>query len=97
MQTALFRLGAIVASAEFLATVPRPVMVQAIKRHATKERMIAERQPVLSCYFHGASGFFVLTDAERRSTRIRLDAEASRDALGTRRPACHLPAESPIA
>ena len=76
MQSALFRLGAIVATPDFLSVIPRPVMVQAIRRHATKARAVRDGQPILTCYFHGASGFFMLTDAERRSTRIQLDNEA---------------------
>jgi hypothetical protein len=37
MQTALFRLGAIVASPDFLTCIPRPAMVRAIQQHATAE------------------------------------------------------------
>ena len=48
MQPALFRLGAIVATPDFLASVPRPAMVQAIKRHATERRLIRDGQPILS-------------------------------------------------
>ena len=48
MQPALFRLGAIVATPDFLASVPRPAMVQAIKRHATERRPIRDGQPILS-------------------------------------------------
>jgi hypothetical protein len=48
MQPALFRLGAIVATPDFLAAIPRPAMVQAIKRHATETRPIRDGQPILS-------------------------------------------------
>ena len=47
MQPALFRLGAIVASPDFLAAVPRPALVQAIRSHATDQRVIRDGQPIL--------------------------------------------------
>jgi hypothetical protein len=75
MQTALFRLGAIVASADFLSSIPRPAMVRAIKQHATDDRQIREGEPILSYYSYGETGFHMLTDAERRSTAIRLNDE----------------------
>jgi hypothetical protein len=75
MHTALFRLGAIIASPDFLTTVPRPAMVQAIKKHATDIRPICDGQPILSFYSHGDTGFHMLTDAKRRFTSIRLDEE----------------------
>jgi hypothetical protein len=75
MQPALFRLGAITASSEFLTTVPRAAMVQAIKKHATEPRPIRDGQPILSNYLHANIEFYMLTDAERRRTAIRLYAE----------------------
>lgn len=75
MQSARFRLGAIVATPDFLAAVPRPAMVQAIKRHATETRPIRDGQPILSDHTYGDLGFFLLTDAERHHTSIRLAGE----------------------
>jgi hypothetical protein len=75
MQPALFRLGAIVATPDFLAAVPRPAMVQAIKRHATEARPIRDGQPILSDHAYGRLGFSLLTDAERLRTSIRLADE----------------------
>jgi hypothetical protein len=75
MQTALFRLGPIIASPDFLTTVPRPAMVRAIKKHATEPRLVPEGQPILSHYLHGDTGFHMVTDAARRFTTIRLNAE----------------------
>jgi hypothetical protein len=75
MQPALFRLGAIVATPDFLAAVPRPAMVQAIKRHATEARPIRDGQPILSDHAYGPLGFSVITDAERLHTAIRLAGE----------------------
>lgn len=75
MPTALFRLGAIVATPDFLAAVPRPAMVQAIKQHATEPRPIREGQPILSRHAHGDLGFHLLTAADRRRTAIRLAVE----------------------
>jgi hypothetical protein len=75
MQAPLFRLGAIVASPDFLAAVPRPAMVQAIKRHATESRPIPDGQPILSAHTYGELGFCLLTDAERLHTAIRLAGE----------------------
>jgi hypothetical protein len=75
MQTALFRLGPIIATADFLCAVPRPAMVQAIKRHATEPRLIRDGQPILTHYFHGDTGFHMVTDADRRCTTIRLNDE----------------------
>jgi len=72
MQPALFRLGAIVATPDFLASVPRPAMVQAIKRHATEHRPIREGRPILSAHAYGNTGFCLRTDAERLQTSIRL-------------------------
>jgi hypothetical protein len=72
MQTPLFRLGPIIATPDFLSTVPRPAMVQAIKKHATEPRLIREGQPILTHYLHGDIGFQMVTDAERRFTTIRL-------------------------
>ncbi len=72
MQPALFRLGAIVATPDFLAAVPRPAMVQAIKRHATESRPIRDGQPILSDHTYGNLGFSLMTDAERHHTLIRL-------------------------
>jgi hypothetical protein len=72
MRPTLFRLGAIVATPDFLTTVPRPAMVQAIKRHATEYRPIRDGQPILSDHAYGSTGFCLLTDAERLHTSIRL-------------------------
>jgi hypothetical protein len=77
MQTALFRLGSIIASPDFLSIVPRPAMVQAIKSHATEPRMIRDGQAILTHYLHGDTGFQMVTDAERRFTTIRLNDEPS--------------------
>ena len=78
MQPALLLLGAVVASSNVLDRIPLPVMVRAIRRHATKDREpIRDGQPILgTCCFHGTSGFFLLTDADRLTTAIRLDEEA---------------------
>ncbi len=76
MQTALFRLGAIVASPDFLAAIPRPVMVKAIKRHATEARPVRDGQPILTDYTHGDRRFHLLTAADRTRTMMRLDEEA---------------------
>ncbi len=76
MQPALFRLGAIVASPDFLAAVPRPALVQAIRSHATDQRVIRDGQPILSAHAYGDLGFSVLTDAERLRTSIRLADES---------------------
>jgi hypothetical protein len=75
MQTALFRLGAIVASPDFLSVIPRPVMVQAIRRHATEARPVCDGLPILSDYEHDQRAFYLLTDAERLHTAIRLAGE----------------------
>ena len=75
MQTALFRLGPIIATPDFLNTVPRPAMVQAIKKHAIEPGPICEGQPVLTQYQHGDTGFQMVTDAARRFTTIRLNDE----------------------
>ncbi len=75
MQPARFRLGAIVATPDFLAAIPRPAMVQAIKRHATEPRPIRDGQPILTAHAYGDLGFSLLTDAERLQTSIRLAAE----------------------
>jgi hypothetical protein len=75
MQTALFRLGAISASPDFLTTVPRPEMVRAIKQHATKDRPIRDGRPVVSWYSYGNTAFHIVTDTDRRSTAIRLNDE----------------------
>jgi hypothetical protein len=75
MPPALFRLGAIVATSDFLAAVPRPAMVQAIKRHATEPRPIRDGQPILSDHTYGRLGFSLLTDADRLHTSIRLASE----------------------
>jgi hypothetical protein len=75
MQTALFRLGTIVATPDFLTAVPRPAMVQAIKRHATEARPIRDGQPILSDHTYGDLGFFLLTDAARHHTSIVLTNE----------------------
>ena len=63
MQIALFRLGAIVATPDFLNVIPRPVMVQAIKRHATENRPVCDGQPILSDYEYRPLG---LLSADRR-------------------------------
>ncbi len=76
MQTSLFRLGPIIASPDFLTTVPRPAMVQAIKNHATEAQPVRDGHPILSHYWHGETGFHMVTDAERRFTIIRLNDEA---------------------
>ena len=76
MQTALFRLGAIVATPDFLNVIPRQVMVQAIKRHATEPRPVRDGLPILSDYVHDHRAFYLLTDAERLQTAIRLAGEA---------------------
>jgi hypothetical protein len=76
MQPALFRLGAIVASADFLNAVPRPAMVHAIKRHATEVRPVRDGHPILSDHVHGDRNFYLLTAADRRWTAIRLAEEA---------------------
>ena len=75
MQPARFRLGVIVATPDFLAAVPRPEMVRAIRRHATEPRPIRDGQPILSYYTYGDLGFALLTDAERLRTLIRLAGE----------------------
>jgi hypothetical protein len=75
MQTALFRLGPIIATPDFLSTVPRPAMVQAIKKHATEPRLISDGQPILTQYLHGDIGFQMVTDADRRFTTIQLNKE----------------------
>ncbi len=75
MQTALFRLGAITATPDFLAAIPRPAMVQAIRRHATEARPIGDGQPILSDYAHGDRAFYILTAADREWTAIRLAEE----------------------
>jgi hypothetical protein len=75
MQPALFRLGAIVATPDFLTAIPRHAMVQAIQRHATQAGPIRDGQPILSDHTHGGKGFFLLTAADRRWTAIRLDGE----------------------
>jgi hypothetical protein len=75
MQTALFRLGPIIATPDFLTTVSMPAMVQAIKKHATEPRLIPEGQPILTHYLHGDTGFQMVTDAARRFTMIRLNDE----------------------
>jgi hypothetical protein len=76
MQTTLFRLGAIVATPDFLNAVPRPAMVAAIKRHATESRPVREGQPILSDFKHGDKTFYLLTASDRRWTAIRLADEA---------------------
>jgi hypothetical protein len=76
MQPALFRLGAIVASSEFLTAVPRAAMVQAIKRHATKARSVRHGQPILGAYRREDTGFSLLTAADRSWTAVRLPEEA---------------------
>jgi hypothetical protein len=73
MQTALFRLGPIIATPDFLSAVPRPAMVHAIKKHATEPRLIHDGQPIRTHYRHGDTGFQIVTDAERRFTTIRLN------------------------
>jgi hypothetical protein len=75
MQSALFRLGAIVASPDFLTAIPRAAMIRAIKRHATEDRPIRDGQPILSDYRHEDTGFYLLTAADRRWTAIRLAEE----------------------
>jgi hypothetical protein len=75
MQAALFRLGAIVATPDFLAAIPRPAMVRAITRHATEARPIGDGQPILSDHSFGDQSFYLLTAADRRSTAIRLAEE----------------------
>jgi hypothetical protein len=75
MQTALFRLGPIIATPDFLSVVLRPAMVQAIKKHATEPRLIHDGQPILTHYWHGDTGFHMITDAERRFTTIQLNDE----------------------
>jgi hypothetical protein len=75
MQTALFRLGPIIATPDFLSAVPRPTMVEAIKKHATEPRLIRDGQPVLTHYLHGDTGFHMVTDADRRFTTIQLNDE----------------------
>jgi hypothetical protein len=75
MQPALFRLGTIVATPDFLAAVPRPAMVRAIKRHATESRPIRDGHPILSDHTYGNLAFSLLTDAERLHTSIRLAGE----------------------
>jgi hypothetical protein len=75
MQTVLFRLGAITASSDFLAVIPRPAMVQAIRRHATEARPIRDGHPILSDSTHGNRGFYLLTAADRRWTAIWLAEE----------------------
>jgi hypothetical protein len=75
MLAPLFRLGAIVASPDFLVAVPRTAMVQAIKQHATESRPIRDGQPILSAHSYGDLAFCLLTDAERLHTSIRLAVE----------------------
>ena len=79
MQTALFRLGPIIATADFLSTVPRPAMVEAIKKHATEPRLIHDGQPILTHCLHGDTGFYLVTDADRRFTTIQLNGELAPD------------------
>jgi hypothetical protein len=75
MQIALFRLGPIVATPDFLSTVPRPAMVQAIKKLATEPRLIHDGQPILTHFLHGDTGFHMVTDADRTFTTIQLNDE----------------------
>ena len=72
MHTALVRLGPIIASPDFLSIVPRPAMVEAIKKHATEPRSIRDGQPVLTQHLHGNTEFQMITDADRRFTTIQL-------------------------
>ena len=58
MQITHFRLGAIVASPDFLTAIPRAAMVQAIERHATEARPLRDGHPILSDYRHEDTGFF---------------------------------------
>ena len=98
MRTALFRLGAIVATPDFLNVIPRPVMVQAIKRHATEDRPVCDGQPILSDYEYDRWGFYLLTDADRLHTAIRLAGEGLRIATPARssgRCLHHIPAAHP--
>jgi hypothetical protein len=69
----LFRTGQLVANADFLTTVPRSAMIQAIVRHVTEARQIHRGEPIFSQHQHGPHRFHLLTMEDRTKTLIRLD------------------------
>ena len=75
MQRPLLRFGTIVATPDFLIAIPRPAMIQGIKRHATDNRPVRDGQPILSDHAQGDRFFYLLTAADRQWTAIRLAEE----------------------
>jgi hypothetical protein len=87
-QKPLFRLGRLTATPNFLDAVPRPVMVDAIRRYATGDfgevseddarinRWSVENgRRVVASYQHAATRFVITTEADRSVTRICLPDE----------------------
>jgi hypothetical protein len=69
----LFRTGQLLASSDFLTTVPRSAMIAAIVRHVTDDRPLVDGQPIRSQHDHDGTPFHLLTTEDRTKTLIRLD------------------------
>lgn len=64
-----FPMGRLRACPYFLEAVPRPAMVEAIRRHAAAEPTDG---PIVTTHSHEGRAFVLETDAQRQSTAIRL-------------------------
>lgn len=87
-QKALFRLGRLIATPEFLTKVPRAAMVDAIRRYATGDfgetkglnlddsrHRVDHGRRIVARYQHAATRFEISTDADGSITRIALAEE----------------------
>lgn len=87
-QKPLFRLGRLTATPSFLDAVPRPVMVDAIRRYAMGDFgevseadarinrwSVDNGRRVVAQYRHAATRFVITTEADRSATRISLPDE----------------------
>jgi hypothetical protein len=87
-QKPLFRLGRLSVTPSFLDAVPRPAMVDAIRRYATGDFgevseadarinrwSVDNGRRVVARYRHAATRFVITTDPDRSVTRIYLPGE----------------------
>ena len=71
--TSSFRTGQLLASADFLTTIPRPAMIRAIVAHCTAPAR--DGAIVFSEHTHGGIGFHLVTAPDRSRTWLWLDEE----------------------
>jgi hypothetical protein len=68
-----FRTGQLLPCPVFLATVPRPAMIQALVRHVTDNRPMTDGQPIRSDHDHEGIRFRLETTADRKATILVLN------------------------